>query len=145
MELIQFAAEAKACRQQEESLAAYRVDPDLLPHFASNMTKTLGAIDAHGLQTSIAKHAQHLGIFCTHFTLCSMTKGSSFFLASGQALSINTLTVFLEDKLTLLLALVLTCSIHQSCSRLADSWQGLQPKWVDYSLTPSPVLSSLSC
>ena len=51
--------------KQGEPLAAYRVDPDFLPHLASDMTQTLGAIDAHGLQTPIAKHAQHLGIFCT--------------------------------------------------------------------------------
>ena len=52
---------------QDMQIAAdttYRVDPDLLPHFSSDMTEALDSIYASGLQTPISQHTQHLGIFC---------------------------------------------------------------------------------
>jgi len=36
------------------------VDPDLLPQLSANVTKPFDAVEAHGLQATVAQHFRHL-------------------------------------------------------------------------------------
>ena len=41
------------------------VDPDFLPELSSDVTQSFGAVEAHGLQATVAQHLCHLSILLT--------------------------------------------------------------------------------
>jgi LytS/YehU family sensor histidine kinase len=41
------------------------VDPDLLPELSTDVCQPLLAVEAHSLKTTVTKHLNDLGVFCT--------------------------------------------------------------------------------
>jgi len=39
-----------------------RIDPDLFPEFPSDVAKSFGAVETHGLQSTVTQHFDHLGV-----------------------------------------------------------------------------------